>query len=163
MAAMKKGAGEGDGHPKGLLLIALFKLLKGAALLIVAIGARKLLHRDVGEVLDHWVEVLRVDPNNHYINMLLTRITNLDPHRLRQLSAGTFFYAAVLLTEGVGLAMRKRWAEYFTILVTSSFIPLEIWEIGRRASWPKVALLLINIAVVAYLVMELRRERKHAQ
>jgi uncharacterized membrane protein (DUF2068 family) len=147
-------------HPsRGLLVIAAFKLLKGLALLAVGIGAHTLIDKDLVAVVDHWVNVFRVDANNHYLQAMLARFTDLNPQRLRELSFGTFFYAALLLTEGVGLALRKRWAEYFTIIATSSFIPLEIYEIFRHANLTKVVVLLINVAVVWYLVLELRRRR----
>src|SRR6202047_1311404 len=144
---------------RGLLLIAAFKLLKGLALLAVGIGAHTLIDRDLAAVVEHWVNVFRVDPNNHYLHALLERFTDLSPQRLKAVSFGTFFYAALLLTEGVGLALGKRWAEYFTIIATSSFIPLEIYEIFHHAKLTKVVVLLINIAVVWYLVLELRRYR----
>ena len=147
-------------HPsRGLLLIAAFKLLKGLALLAVGIGAHTLIDKDLAAVVEHWVNVLRVDPNNHYLHALLERFTDLSPQRLKAVSFGTFFYAALLLTEGVGLALGKRWAEYFTIIATSSLIPLEIYEIFRHANITKVVLLLINVAVVWYLVLELRRHK----
>ena len=144
---------------RGLLVIAAFKLLKGLTLLAVGIGAHTLIDRDLVAVVEHWVNVFRVDPNNHYLHTLLERCTDLSPQRLRELSFGTFFYAALLLTEGVGLALGKRWAEYFTIIATSSFIPLEIYEIFHHANITKVVVLLINIAVVWCLVLELRRYR----
>ena len=148
-------------HPsRGLLLIAAFKLLKGLALLAVGIGAHTLIDKDLAAVVEHWVNVLRVDPNNHYLHALLERFTDLSPQRLKAVSFGTFFYAALLLTEGVGLALGKRWAEYFTIIATSSLIPLEIYEIFRHANITKVVLLLINVAVVWYLVLELRRHKE---
>jgi uncharacterized membrane protein (DUF2068 family) len=78
-------------------------------------------------------------------------------------SFGTFFYAALLLTEGVGLALGKRWAEYFTIIATASFIPLEIYQIFHHANMTKIVLLLINVAVVWYLALELRRHREPAR
>ena len=147
-------------HPsRGLLLIAAFKLLKGLALLVVGIGAHTLIDKDLAAVVEHWVNVFRVDPNNHYLHALLERFTDLSPQRLKAVSFGTFFYAALLLTEGVGLALGKRWAEYFTIIATSSLIPLEIYEIFRHANITKVVLLLINVAVVWYLVLELRRHK----
>jgi uncharacterized membrane protein (DUF2068 family) len=144
---------------RGLLVIAAFKLLKGLALLAVGIGAHTLIDKDLVVIVEHWVNVFRVDPNNHYLHALLERCTDLSPQRLRELSFGTFFYAALLLTEGIGLALHKRWAEYFTTIATSSFIPLEIYEIFRHPNVTKVVVLLINIAVVWYLVLELRRHR----
>jgi uncharacterized membrane protein (DUF2068 family) len=148
-------------HPRGLMLIAAFKLLKGLALLAVGFGALHLINKDLDVVMEHWVSFFRIDQNNHYIHALLERFTNLDDRKLKQLSVGTFFYSALLLTEGVGLAFRKRWAEYFTIIATSSFIPVELYEIVKHVSLMKVALLAINVAVVAYLAMELQNGKRH--
>jgi uncharacterized membrane protein (DUF2068 family) len=151
-------------HPsRGLLVIAAFKLVKGLALLAVGIGAHTLIDKDLVGILEHWINVFRVDPNNHYLHALIERLTDLSPQRLRELSFGTFFYAALLLTEGVGLALGKRWAEYFTIVATSSFIPLEIYEIFHHPNLVRVVVLLINIAVVWYLVLELRRYKEPAR
>jgi uncharacterized membrane protein (DUF2068 family) len=148
-------------HPsRGLLVIAAFKLLKGLTLLAVGIGAQSLMNKDLATILEHWVNVFRADPNNHYLHALLERVANLNPHRLMELSFGTFFYAALLLTEGVGLALGKRWAEYFTIIATSSFIPLEIYQIFHHANIAKIVVLLINVAVVWYLTLELRRHKE---
>jgi uncharacterized membrane protein (DUF2068 family) len=84
----------------------------------------------------------------------------VDDRKLKELSVGTFIYSAVFLTEGIGLALSKRWAEYFTIITTGSFLPLEVYELIHRATVPKGVALLLNIAVVVYLVRELRRYRK---
>src|SRR5436305_3605041 len=93
----------------GLLLIGLFKLLKGLLLVAVGVGALKLLHKDVAAVIDHWVQLLRVDPDNRFIHRLLVKVLSVNPGQLRELSVGTFFYASLLLTEGVGLLMRRKW------------------------------------------------------
>ena len=140
-----------------LLLIALFKLIKGILLLAVGIGALKLLHRDVAQTVAHWVDILRVDPDNRIIHKLLARVLAVTPAQLREASAGTFVYAGLLLTEGLGLLFRKRWAEYFTIITTAGLIPLEVYELSRRVSTAKVAVLVINVAIVAYLVRRVRK------
>jgi uncharacterized membrane protein (DUF2068 family) len=140
-----------------LLLIALFKLIKGILLLAVGIGALKLLHRDIAQTVAHWVDILRVDPDNRLIHRLLTRILSVTPAQLRAASAGTFVYAGLLLTEGLGLLFRKRWAEYFTIVTTAGLIPIEVYELSRRVSTAKVTVLIINVAIVAYLVRRIRK------
>ncbi len=140
-----------------LLLIALFKLIKGILLLAVGIDALKLLHRDIAQTVAHWVDILRVDPDNRLIHRLLTRILSVTPAQLRAASAGTFVYAGLLLTEGLGLLFRKRWAEYFTIITTAGLIPIEVYELTRRVSTAKVAVLIINVAIVAYLVRRVRK------
>jgi uncharacterized membrane protein (DUF2068 family) len=155
----KKGSTRRGSRASGLLLIAAFKLFKGAALLAVAFGARHLLNHDLAANVEHWVDLLRIDPHNRYILMILEEIANLDEHRLRELRAGTLFYATLFLVEGTGLALRQRWAEYVTIISTSSLIPLEVYELVKQYSPLKIAFLLINIAVVVYLIFELRRNR----
>jgi uncharacterized membrane protein (DUF2068 family) len=147
-------------HGRGLLLIAAFKLLKGFALLAVGIGALKLLHKDVAAMVEHWINIFQVDPHSHYIQLLLAKLSIVGDRRLKELSVGTFIYSAIFFTEGIGLALRKRWAEYFTIITTSSLLPIEIYELFKHASIGKGVALVINLAVVAYLVCELRRTRK---
>jgi uncharacterized membrane protein (DUF2068 family) len=144
-------------HGRGLRLIAAFKLLKACALIAVGVGALKLLHKDVAGLVEHWINVFRVDPHNHFIDLLLTKLAILDDRRLKELSVGTFVYAGIFLVEGVGLAFRKRWAEYFTIITTSSLLPIEIYELTKRASVGRSFALAVNVAVVAYLIFELRR------
>ncbi|HET7296266.1 MAG TPA: DUF2127 domain-containing protein, partial [Gemmatimonadales bacterium] len=78
--------------------------------------------------------------------------------RLKEISAGTFFYAALLLTEGTGLLLARRWAEYFTVIVTGSFIPLEVYELAKRITLTRLSVIGINVAIVWYLVVRLRRE-----
>lgn len=150
----------GKSHSRGLLVIAAFKLLKGFALVAAGIGALNLLHKDVAAIAEHWINAFQVDPHNHYVDWLLTKLSIIDDRRLKEFSIGTFIYAAIFLTEGTGLAFRKRWAEYFTIVTTASFLPLELYELFRHATFAKCMALLINIAVVVYLVWELRRHPK---
>lgn len=145
------------------MVIAVFKLLKGLALLAVAFGALSLLHKDVAAIADHWVNLLRVDPHNRYILWLLEKLSKVDEKRLKQLSVGTFIYSGVFLTEGVGLTLRKRWAEFLTIFTTASFLPLEAYELVRHVTAGKAVLLLFNIGIVVYLVRELKRNPKHPQ
>jgi uncharacterized membrane protein (DUF2068 family) len=149
-------------HGRGLRLIAAFKLLKAFALIALGIGALRLLHKDVAAVAEHWIDVFRVDPHNHFIDLLLDKLSVLDDRRLKELSVGTFIYAAIFLAEGVGLALKKRWAEYFTIITTSSLLPIEIYELVRRVSAVRILVLLINVAIVVYLVFELRSHPKRS-
>ncbi len=150
----------GKTHSRGLMLIAAFKLLKGAALLALGIGVLRFLHKDDAMVVDRWINAFRADPHNHYLHWLLAKLPMVDDRRLKELSAGTFIYSALFLTEGTGLAFHKRWAEYFTIITTASFLPLEVYEIILRATIAKEVALAINLIVLVYLVWELRRYPK---
>ncbi|MBZ5619733.1 MAG: DUF2127 domain-containing protein [Acidobacteriia bacterium] len=140
----------------GILLIGLFKLVKGLLLVAVGVGALRLLHKDVAATVTHWVEILRADPDNRLIHRLLEKAFSVSPKQLKELSVGTFFYASLLLTEGVGLLLRKHWAEYFTVITTTALIPLEVYELARRLTAARVCVLAVNIAIVWYLAKRLR-------
>jgi uncharacterized membrane protein (DUF2068 family) len=62
-----------------------------------------------------------------------------------------------MLTEGTGLALRKRWAEYFTIIATSSFVPLEVYELVKNFTITKVVVIAVNVAIIVYLVVVLKQ------
>ena len=147
----RKGAAHRERN-KWLLLIAVFKLCKGLLLLAVGIGALSLIHKDAAEHVRGWVGALQIDPDNRHVHRLIGKLGFVSDRQLEELSAGTFFYAGLMLTEGLGLWLHKRWAEYFTIFATGSFIPLELYELWEQFSAMKVAVLVINVAVVAYLI-----------
>ena len=72
----------------------------------------------------------------------------------------SFIYAGLFLTEGIGLWLMKRWAEWFTIIITSSLVPVEIYELYRHPSATKILVLIINIAVVIYLLYRIRSHKQ---
>ncbi len=85
----------------------------------------------------------------------------LLPKQLRELSVGTFLYAGLFLTEGLGLLLQKHWAEYFTIVTTGLFIPLELYELARHFTITKLVVTVVNVLIVWYLVARVRaRSRK---
>jgi uncharacterized membrane protein (DUF2068 family) len=140
-------------------LIALFKLLKAITLIAVGIGALKLLHRDMANTLDHWVAVSGLNPGNRWVERAIEKASNLTAAKVKGLGIVSFIYAGLFLTEGIGLWLMKRWAEWFTIIITSSLVPVEIYELHRHPTATKILVLIINIAVVLYLLYRIRSER----
>jgi uncharacterized membrane protein (DUF2068 family) len=140
-------------------LVAAFKLVKAATLIITGIGILKLLHMDVGTELDHWIARLGFDPGSRLVSQVIEKATRLTPGKIRDMGLVSFVYAALFLTEGIGLWMLKRWAEWFTIIVTGSLLPFEAYELWRHPTVVKVVVLAINVAVVAYLIYRIRSER----
>ncbi|HKR32125.1 MAG TPA: DUF2127 domain-containing protein, partial [Terriglobales bacterium] len=111
-------------HDGLIKLIAVFKLLKGGLLIAFGIGAFKLLHKDVAAVVEHWIDVIKLDPANRFVDAALARASMLNPGQIKKLGLGSFIYAGLFLTEGVGLWLLKRWAEWLTVIITSSLIPV---------------------------------------
>jgi uncharacterized membrane protein (DUF2068 family) len=140
-----------------LLAIGVFKLLKGIGLALIAFGLLRLMHKDVAGVVQHWIEILRVDPDNRFIHRALERIFNVTPKQLRELSIGTMVYSAIFLTEGVGLLARRHWAEYMALISTGLFIPIEVYELFVHFTPAKLAVTVVNFLIVWYLAVGIRR------
>ena len=139
-------------------LIALFKLVKAILLIAVGVGTLKLLNKDVAAVLENWIARLGLDPGAPLLDTLLQKASGLTPKKIEALGLVSFIYAGLFLTEGIGLWLRKRWAEWFTVIITSSLVPVEVYEIYHHRSAMKIAVLLVNIAVVVYLLYRIRNE-----
>jgi uncharacterized membrane protein (DUF2068 family) len=152
-------------NPRGLLLIAAFKLLKGLSLLCVGIAVHTLVKKDLVMEAQRWADLLRIDPHNHYLNTFIEKVTKIDRHKLRELSIGTFIYSSLFFAEGIGLALRKRWAEILTIVSTAGLVPFEFYVLYQHPTFARGFLLIFNVGVVIYLIYEIRRltRIKHAE
>jgi uncharacterized membrane protein (DUF2068 family) len=140
------------GHNKWLMLIAIYKL--GQALLFIAlgVGALRLLHQDIQDVLTQLIDHLRFNPESKLINFILVQSSIIDDHMLRRVSAVLFAYAGLGMIEGIGLYLEKGWAEYLTLFITGSFLPWEVFEVIRRLTWIRASLLVLNVLVFLYLL-----------
>lgn len=115
-------------------------------------GALRLLHRDVGDMIAQLADRLRFNPESRFVNFILDRAAIVDDRMLRRIGAVVFCYAGLDLLEGIGLYLEKAWAEYLTLAITGSFLPLEIYEIFRRITWIKAGLITLNLLVFLYLL-----------
>jgi uncharacterized membrane protein (DUF2068 family) len=141
-----------------LRIIGVFKLAKAAVLIVVGVAALKLVHADIASVLEEWVPRIGFGPGSRYVGRALMEAAALTPSRIKDVGVGSLVYAALFLTEGIGLLMLKKWAEWVTIVITSSLVPVEIYEIVRHPNVVKVVVLVINLALVGYLIYQLRKE-----
>jgi uncharacterized membrane protein (DUF2068 family) len=154
-------ASEPTGHRRDLILtlIAIFKFAKALLLTAIGLGALRMIRTDWREqanlLFEHIGQSVDVIP----VFRVLRGLGAISDNRLRLFGIGAFLYAALFLTEGIGLFAERRWAEYLTVVATASFIPFEIYELTRRLTWPRGGALAINIAVLIYLVWRL----KHTQ
>jgi uncharacterized membrane protein (DUF2068 family) len=135
-----------------LVLIAAFKVAQAALFVAVGVGALKLLHKDVGDVLEQVAHHMRFNPESHLVNFVLEKASLLDDRLLRRIGEVGFIYAALDLLEGTGLYLEKVWGEYLTLAITASFLPLEAFEVVRRVTWVRSGLLAINFLVFLYLL-----------
>lgn len=139
-----------------LRTIAIYKLLKVLLLLAVAYGEVRLQDASLTAKLLNWATERPLGLEHHVVTALLEWFSGLSASRVHALRIVTFAYAAVFATEGIGLWMQKRWAEWLTTIITASLIPLEVWELCFRPNIGKAAVLVANTAIVVYLVWHVR-------
>lgn len=141
-----------------LVIIGAFKLLKALSLVALAFGLFKLMHGDRELNLTHIVEHLRLDPHSEHLHHLIEKLTGVSAGKLKLIGVGTLVYAALYATEGVGLVLKKKWAEYLTTIGTTLLVPVEVYEMFHHFTVLRLVVLVLNLAIVAYLVYRLRRD-----
>src|SRR5436305_15297602 len=99
------------------------------------------------------------DPDNRYVVKMLTPLNFVHTKQLKELTALGAFYSALFLTEGTGLLLRARWAEWLTIVATSLFIPLEVYELLKEFTLVRLVVLLVNCAIVLFLLYRVRQKQ----
>jgi uncharacterized membrane protein (DUF2068 family) len=137
--------------PLGLRLIAGAKIVKGAALAGLSLGLFNLVHKDLDEVARHFVQLARISPENHYVDLLLVKLGVIEPATIRRAGELTALDASIQLVEGLGLWLGAWWAEYLVVISTGLFVPEECLATARHFTWFKLAFLIINAAILVYV------------
>ena len=148
-----------------LKLIALFKIAKGLLLLVLGVSILFLNSRAVWmDNISDWVAdeiLLKHSKVVHYLLNRLQAMLAVDGV-WRATGFLGLFYSAVLFTEGIGVYLQKRWAEYLMVFATGALIPLEVRHIYYRPSIAAVIILAANCFIVWFLYKVLKREPAHA-
>ena len=139
-------------HNRWLMLIAAYKFVLALVFVAVGVGALRLLHKDIGDLLAKMADHLRFNPESRIVNFILDKASLLDDPLLRRIGATAFCYAGLGMLEGIGLYLEKIWGEYLTLAVTASFLPWELFEVFRRVTWIRAGLLVVNAMVFFYLL-----------
>jgi uncharacterized membrane protein (DUF2068 family) len=148
----KDVTGAPDRSPLGFRIIAAYKLATAGLSLALGFGLFRLFRGDASASLEFAIRSLRLDPENALIHVAIGRLARVDRKQLELIEAGTFSYAILHAIEGIAILRGKRWGAMLIILATTSLIPFECYEIWRRSSLLRVAALLSNVGIVAYLI-----------
>ena len=185
-AAVPAAAVEHTGN-QGIFLIAVFELVKAVLFVAAAAGVFHLVKRDTQVELTKLLHAFRISGDSHFVKDLLLKANVITDPTKRILSGLLLLYAALHATEGTGLMLRKRWAEYITVIMTGIFIPYELYLLIHHTTharvlqvvpadqkwvtlfsqhifvW-KILVLIANVGIVCYLIYHLRHNHpaKHA-
>jgi uncharacterized membrane protein (DUF2068 family) len=141
-------------------LIALERLVRGVVLIVA--GAYLLTHlgSDFGRIADRAMRAVELDPRRPFFHRIINKLHRLHAGTLVITGIAATLYGALELVEGIGLWLDKLWAEYLTVIATSLLIPLELFELARKPSLFKAVGIAVNLAIVAYLAVRLRRRTR---
>jgi len=146
-----------------LRVIAIYKILHGLFFIGIGVGLVKLKHADIPQFLNEWViRPLQLPPESSFGEWALKEGAKVTPHIIQVASDLVFVYAALFLVEGIGLYMRKHWAEYLVVFITGSLLPFEVWTLISRVEWWRAGIVVGNLLIVAYLIHRLRLDRSVA-
>jgi uncharacterized membrane protein (DUF2068 family) len=138
--------------PLGLRIIAAAKIVKGVILLGLSLGVFDLIHKDLTAIALHVVQIAKISPENRYVALMLGKLGLVDPRTLVRLGELSALYASILLIEGLGLWFGAAWAEYVVVISSGIFVPEECLATAHHFTWFRVSILLINAAILVYVV-----------
>ncbi len=140
-----------------LRLIAAFKFLKAMVVVGTGFGLLSLANPSIIYAAQQFVDSLSAGSEQRLLRNMLALLVGLPVGRLHLMAVASFLYAGLFFVEGIGLWRGKNWAEWLTVIATSSFIPIELYEFARSPRLNTVLVIVINILILAYLIWRMRR------
>jgi uncharacterized membrane protein (DUF2068 family) len=137
---------------RGIRTVAMFEASKGLVVLLVGLGLLHFIHRDLQSAAEELVRLSHLNPARHYPHIFIEAARNVSDARLWFMASMAFAYSTARLVEAWGLWHLKKWAQWFAIISGGIYVPIEIFEIVRRVTVLRVAVLTVNVFIVAYLI-----------
>ena len=138
-------------HSLFLKFIIVEKLLLSGLFAALSFSMLTLLSKDMMVFTNQMIVFLNLDIEKDYVQELVGWLTNIKGGAIVGISSGMLVLGALNLIEAYGLHRRRRWAEWLTVIATSLFIPLELYEVIQEQTPVRIGALVINVAIVYYL------------
>ena len=141
-------------HQKSALLswIVLLKVIKSLSLAALAVFLLGYLHRDPVDLVVKVANAVNLPSTSTVFTHAVSLAMGLTLRKQIALAATAFGYSVLLAIEAVGLTRRLAWARWFTIGITASLLPFEIYEIVHRPGEPlRMGTFILNVGIVIYL------------
>jgi uncharacterized membrane protein (DUF2068 family) len=134
-----------------LYVIIAIKLVKGALFVALAVCLYALSDDNLPQDYQSALHFLRLNPERKFWSDLAVQVGRLTEARVLWTAVGTLVYSLFSLIEGAGLIFRVSWAGWMAIGESAFFIPIELYELARRFTWPVFGILGLNVFIVWYL------------
>jgi uncharacterized membrane protein (DUF2068 family) len=135
------------------------EFLKGLVVLLAGFGVLSLVHRDAWDVAENLLEWLHISPDTHYAQIFLDLANQVTDAKLWTVAIVALAYSTLRFFEAYGLWRERAWAEWLALISGAIYLPFEVFELARRPDWVRLVILLVNLAVVLYMVFLRSQER----
>ncbi|HXM64077.1 MAG TPA: DUF2127 domain-containing protein [Terriglobales bacterium] len=140
-----------------LRMVASLELTKGMIVLLAACGVLLLIRReDPWDIADGLLKLLHISPDHHFAQVFLDWADSLTQAKIWTVAAVGVSYSVLRFVEAYGLWYARAWAEWIALISGAIYLPFEIYKVIHRQSLFHISVLLINVAVVLYMVYELK-------
>lgn len=136
----------------------MFEAAKGTLVLMVGFGLFRLLHRDAEHAAVLLYRHLHLNPVRGHGRVFVELLSNLSSTKLWLFASLAATYSCVRFIEAYGLWHNRAWAKWFAALSGAIYVPFELYELYIGPSRLKLAALVLNLAVVAYMAYSIRGE-----
>lgn len=140
--------------------MAIIEGAKAAIVLLAGFGLLSLIHRDVQDLAERLVRHSHLDPAGKYPRIFLDAADKVTDAHLWMFAGFAALYALVRSIEAYGLWNERRWAEWFALVSSAIYLPVEIYEIFHRFGWFKVMIFATNVAIVIYMAYALKHSKE---
>jgi uncharacterized membrane protein (DUF2068 family) len=128
------------------------EFIKGLVVLLTGFGILSLVHRDAWDVAESFLEWLHISPETRYAQVFLNLADQVTDAKLWAVALGALAYSTLRFMEAYGLWRERAWAEWLALISGAIYLPFEIYELARRPDWIRLVILVVNLAVVLYMV-----------
>lgn len=149
----------------GLRGIAIFEGAKGALALLLGVLLLRVRHSDIERIAREILGFMHINPDRRFYHDVLQSASRVTPHSIWLFVFAIVVYAGIRFAEATGLWLEREWAEWFALISGSIYLPFEIYELARRQTWVRWAVLGINVLIVIYLLwlrIEMHKVRKRS-
>jgi uncharacterized membrane protein (DUF2068 family) len=147
-------------HKYGLRTVAAVEALKGAAVVALCIVLLTLLHKDLNTVVDHLTRWLRLNPDSRVADWFYELADRTTGRGIWTAVSVGLVYSMGRFVEAYGLWNERHWAEWFAVISGAIYVPFELLALIAHPHWTKLAVLVINLAVVLYILRILIESRR---
>ena len=140
----------------GVRAVAVVEGVKAAIVLLAGFGLLSLIHRDVQDVAEKIIRHTHLNPASKYPRIFIDAADKVTDAQLWMFAGFAALYALIRSIEAYGLWNERRWAEWFALISSAIYLPVEIYELYHRFGWVKFSIFITNTIVVLYMAYALR-------